>query len=145
MKYGEKKISKFNVKKDFEIWENTSKQDYVIYVTLPEFVCFCPRSGYPDFATIYIAYVPDKFVAELKALKLYINSFLNRYISHENVVNEIYETIDDKLKPKYLRVTGDFNPRGNVHTVIEVDSNMAREENYDTKFIKPAQIRKFER
>lgn len=145
MKYGEKIIKKFDPQKDLEIWENTAENDYAIYITLPEFVCFCPRSGYPDLATIFIAYVPNKFVIELKAIKLYINSFLNRKISHESAVNEIYSTLYDKLKPKYLRVTGDFNPRGNVHTVVEIDSNIANKQNYDTKFIKPAQIRNFER
>jgi 7-cyano-7-deazaguanine reductase len=84
----------------------------------------CPRSGYPDFATIYIEYIPKKYVVELKALKLYINSFMNRYISHEDSANEIYDTIYNKIKPKKLKVTADFKPRGNVHTVIEIDSEI---------------------
>jgi 7-cyano-7-deazaguanine reductase len=84
----------------------------------------CPRSGYPDFATIYIEYIPDEYVVELKALKLYINSFMNRYISHEDSANEIYDTIYNKIKPKKLKVIADFNPRGNVHTVIELDSEI---------------------
>jgi 7-cyano-7-deazaguanine reductase len=82
----------------------------------------CPRSGYPDFATIYVEYIPDKFVVELKALKLYINSFSKRYISHEDSVNEIYDLLEKKLKPKSLKVIADFNPRGNVHTIVEIDS-----------------------
>ncbi len=56
---------------------------YTINITLPEFTCKCPFSGYPDFATIYVSYVPDQRVVELKAIKLYINSYLDRYISHE--------------------------------------------------------------
>ena len=83
----------------------------------------CPRSGYPDFATIYIEYTPDKFVVELKAIKLYINSFMFRYISHENSANEIYDVIWEKIKPKNLKLIADFKPRGNVHTVIEIDSS----------------------
>jgi 7-cyano-7-deazaguanine reductase len=123
MKYGEKEIKEFDVKKDLEIWPNEHKKDYLIKVTLPEFMALCPRSGYPDFATMYIEYTPDKYVVVLKALKLYINSFMNRYISHENSANEIYDTIYSKIKPKYLKLTADFKPRGNVHTVIEIDSS----------------------
>ncbi len=122
MKYGEKEISKFDVEKDLEIWENKHKKDYVIKITLPEFMALCPRSGYPDFATIYLEYTPDKWVVELKAIKLYINSFMMRNISHEDSANEIYDVLMQKLKPKWLKVVADFNPRGNVHTVIEIDS-----------------------
>lgn len=122
MKYGEKEINEFNVE-DMEIWPNENKKNYLIKVTLPEFMALCPRSGYPDFATIYLEYTPDAYVVELKALKLYINSFMNRHISHENAANEIYDTIYNKIKPKYLKLTADFNPRGNVHTVIEIDSS----------------------
>lgn len=122
MKYGEKIISKFDIKKDLEIWPNEHKRNYIIKLTLPEFSCLCPRSGYPDYATIFIEYSPDKWVVELKAIKLYINSFRNRYISHENSANEIYEVLQSKLQPKYLKIIADFNPRGNVHTQIEIDS-----------------------
>ena len=128
MKYGEQIIKEFDVEKDLEIWPNQHKKNYVIKLTLPEFCCLCPRSGYPDFATIYIDYIPDELVVELKAIKLYINSFMNRNISHENSANEIYDLLDSKLKPKWLKVVADFNPRGNVHTVIEIDSKMVRGE-----------------
>jgi len=122
MKYGEKEIREFDVDKDLEIWPNEHKKDYLIKVTLPEFMALCPRSGYPDFATIYIEYTPDEFVVELKAIKLYINSFMFKYISHENSANEIYDVIWEKIKPKTLKLIADFKPRGNVHTVIEIDS-----------------------
>ncbi|NPA60384.1 MAG: NADPH-dependent 7-cyano-7-deazaguanine reductase QueF [Epsilonproteobacteria bacterium] len=126
LKYGEKEIKEFNVDTDLEIWENKHKKDYLIKVTLPEFMCLCPRSGYPDFATIYLEYRPDKWVVELKAIKLYINSFMTRHISHEDSANEIYDLLEQKLKPKYLKVVADFNPRGNVHTIIEIDSDQVR-------------------
>jgi 7-cyano-7-deazaguanine reductase len=122
MKYGEKEIKNFNVEKDLEIWENKHKKNYTIKIELPEFTCLCPRSGYPDFAKIYIEYIPKKYVVELKALKLFINSFRDRYISHEDSANEIYDVLFKKLKPKYLKLIADFYPRGNVHTVIEIDS-----------------------
>jgi 7-cyano-7-deazaguanine reductase len=122
MKYGEKIVSEFDVEKDLEIWPNEHEREYLIKMTLPEFSCLCPRSGYPDYATIYLEYTPDKWVVELKAIKLYINSFRDRHISHENTANEIYGVLEEKLKPKYMKITADFNPRGNVHTVIEIDS-----------------------
>lgn len=122
MKYGEKIVSEFDVNKDLEIWPNAHKKNYLIKMTLPEFSCLCPRSGYPDYATIYLEYTPNEYVVELKAIKLYINSFRERSISHENTANEIYDILDEKLKPKYMKVTADFNPRGNVHTVVEIDS-----------------------
>ena len=123
LKYGAKEIASFDINKDLEIWPNKHDKNYVIKVTLPEFMALCPRSGYPDFATIYIEYTPDKFVVELKALKLYINSFMTRNVSHEDSANEIYDVIETKIKPKWLKVVADFNPRGNVHTVIEIDSD----------------------
>ncbi len=122
MLYGEKEIAEFDIEKDLEIWENKNSKNYWIKIELPEFCCRCPRSGYPDFATIYIDYMPDKWVVELKALKLYVNSFLDRHISHENSANEIYDAIYSRIKPKEMRFKMDFNPRGNVHTVIEIDS-----------------------
>ena len=128
MKYGEKIVTEFDIEKDLEIWPNNHKKNYTIKMTLPEFCCLCPRSGYPDFATIYIDYIPNEFVVELKAIKLYINSFMTRNISHENSANEIYDTLVSKINPKWLKVVADFNPRGNVHTVIEIDSNTVNKE-----------------
>lgn len=128
MRYGEKILNEFNPEKDLEIWENKHKKNYVIKITLPEFTCLCPRSGYPDFATIYLEYIPNEWVVELKAIKLYINSFMNKNISHEDSINEIYDLLEKKLKPKWMKIVGDFNPRGNVHTVIEIDSNLVKKQ-----------------
>ncbi|NER21341.1 MAG: NADPH-dependent 7-cyano-7-deazaguanine reductase QueF [Symploca sp. SIO1C2] len=93
---------------------------YKINITLPEFTCKCPFSGYPDFATIHITYVPDERVVELKAIKLYINSYRDRYISHEESVNQILDDFVEICEPLEVTIKGDFSPRGNVHTVIEV-------------------------
>ena len=123
MKYGEKEIVEFDINKEENFWPNTNEKNYTINIELPEFMAKCPRSGYPDFATIKIEYVPNKLVIELKALKLYINSFMNKEISHENTANEIFDTLYEKLNPRFMKVIADFEPRGNVHTVIEVDSS----------------------
>lgn len=94
---------------------------YTINITLPEFTCKCPFSGYPDFATIHVSYVPDQRVVELKAIKLYINSYRDRYISHEESINQILDDLVAACNPLEMRIQGDFTPRGNVHTVIEVE------------------------
>lgn len=120
MKYGEKKIK--NVR--LETWENPhGERDYEIDISFPEFTCLCPRSGYPDYAVIRITYVPDKKIVELKSLKLYLNAYRNLYISHEESTNRIFAELEKKLKPRFLEVVGDFNPRGNVKTVIRVSSD----------------------
>lgn len=122
MKYGEKEIKEFDIKDKNNYWPNEHKKNYTINIELPEFMCKCPRSGYPDFANLKLEYVPNKKVIELKALKLYINSFMYREISHENGSNEIYDALYKALKPKKMRLTADYNPRGNVHTIITIDS-----------------------
>ncbi|HMK61278.1 MAG TPA: preQ(1) synthase [Dissulfurispiraceae bacterium] len=119
MKYGEKTVAKA----ELEIWPNPNlERDYEINISFPEFTCLCPRSGYPDFATIKIVYVPAKKIVELKALKLWLNSFRDRHISHEEVTNLIFGELQKALKPRFLEVIGDFNPRGNVKTVVRVAS-----------------------
>ena len=127
MRYGEKEIANFDVEKDLEVWENRPDNRYKIDIELPEFSALCPRSGYPDYATIRVEYIPKKWVVELKALKLYINSFRNRYISHEESANEIFSNLVKKLQPECLKLIADFYPRGNVHTVIEIDTEMQLE------------------
>lgn len=123
MKYGEKEIQEFDINSNENYWPNTHKKNYTINIELPEFMCLCPRSGYPDFATLSLSYEPNELVIELKALKLYINSFMTKHISHENSANEIYDVLHSKLKPKSMKLIADFNPRGNVHTIIEIDSS----------------------
>jgi len=98
---------------------------YDIHITLPEFTCKCPFSGYPDFATIDVSYVPDQRVVELKAIKLYINSYRDRHISHEEAVNQILDDFVAACDPLEARIKGDFSPRGNVHTVIEASHRKA--------------------
>jgi len=122
MKYGEEEIKDFNIKNKENFWPNEHKKNYTINIELPEFMCLCPRSGYPDFATLKLSYEPNDLVIELKALKLYINSFMYRHISHENSANEIYDALFQNLEPKSIKLIADFNPRGNVHTIIEINS-----------------------
>lgn len=117
MKYGERHIAQRNL---MTFPNPRVGRRYNINITLPEFTCKCPFSGYPDFATIDITYVPDLRVVELKAIKLYINSFRDLYISHEESVNQILDDFVAACDPIEVIIKGDFAPRGNVHTVIEV-------------------------
>ena len=123
MKYGEAIVKNFDIDKDLEIWPNKHSKNYTINITFPEFSCLCPRSGYPDYATFYLEYVPNELVVELKAVKLYINAFRDRHISHEDSANEFFDILYEKLKPRHMKLKADFQPRGNVHTIIDIDSD----------------------
>ncbi len=118
MKYGERAIAEGEL---ITFPNPRIGRRYTIDITLPEFTCKCPFSGYPDFATIHISYIPDQSVVELKAIKLYINSYRDRYISHEESVNQILDDFVAACDPLLAKVKGDFSPRGNVHTVVEVE------------------------
>jgi 7-cyano-7-deazaguanine reductase len=107
---------------ELERWPNPRpERDFLIHEELPEFTCLCPRSGFPDFATLLLDYVPGPWVVELKSLKLYINGFRDRAISHEATVNEVAEALVELLQPRRLRLAGRFTRRGNIDTSIVVD------------------------
>ncbi|NJN62923.1 MAG: NADPH-dependent 7-cyano-7-deazaguanine reductase QueF [Coleofasciculaceae cyanobacterium RL_1_1] len=117
MKYGERAIAEGQL----TTFPNPRPgRAYNVNITLPEFTCKCPFSGYPDFATIKIDYVPDQRVVELKALKLYINSYRDMFISHEESVNKILDDFVNACDPLEVTIVGDYLPRGNVHTVVTV-------------------------
>jgi 7-cyano-7-deazaguanine reductase len=101
-----------------EKWPNPSENAYSIHLEHPEFTALCPRSGYPDFGTIVVDYQPHEWVVELKAFKLYINSFRNQRISHEGITNQVCDRLWTELQPTGIRVIGDFTRRGGVKTVI---------------------------
>lgn len=88
---------------------------YLIPIEAFEFTSLCPRTGQPDFATIYINYIPDKLCVESKALKLYLFSFRNTGEFMEDVTNRIAKDLIKLLKPKYLEVHSKFNSRGGIY------------------------------
>jgi 7-cyano-7-deazaguanine reductase len=98
----------------------TKKRKYEVEFTCPEFTCLCPKTGFPDFATIYIKYSPDQWCVELKSLKLYINKFRDQGVFHEDVTNIIADDLIQLLDPSEIEVVADFNVRGNIHTVVRV-------------------------
>ncbi|TAK25449.1 MAG: NADPH-dependent 7-cyano-7-deazaguanine reductase QueF [Chloroflexota bacterium] len=96
------------------------KRDYLISCVAPEFTCLCPRSGFPDFATIHLRYVPEASIVELKSLKLYINKYRNEHVFHEAAINQICDDLVACVAPRWIEVVGDFTVRGNIRTVITV-------------------------
>jgi 7-cyano-7-deazaguanine reductase len=108
-----------------ERWPNPETgQRYRVNFSFPEFTCLCPRSGYPDFATIRIEYIPRNFIVELKSLKLYLNGFRQEAHSHEGATNRIFRDLSALLEPQFMEVVGDFNVRGNLKTVVTVNTEL---------------------
>lgn len=114
-----KKITKYTYDNpDFHTLETFQnrypKREYIINIRISEFTCLCPVTGQPDFGTICITYVPDKKCIESKALKLYLCAFRNYGIFYEDCVNKILDDCVKTCKPRWMRVSGDFLPRGGI-------------------------------
>lgn len=90
------------------------QRDYFIKFNCPEFTSLCPMTGQPDFATIYISYIPDEKCVESKSLKLYLFSFRNQGDFHEDCINMIMNDLIALLEPRYVEVWGKFTPRGGI-------------------------------
>lgn len=104
-----------------ECFENQFK-NYEITISIPEFTSVCPRTGLPDFGTITIRYVPNQWCVELKSLKMYILAYRNLGIFYENAVNRILRDFVKASKPIRATVTGEFNVRGGMKSIIEASS-----------------------
>lgn len=103
---------------EIECWEN-QYPDYEIEITLPEYTAICPRTGLPDFGTLYVSYIPDKQCLELKSLKEYITAYRNLGIFYENAVNRILRDLVEACKPISMLVRGEFTPRGGIQSRVE--------------------------
>jgi 7-cyano-7-deazaguanine reductase len=113
---GKKTNYKFEYNKDFlEAFENKHQErDYWVKFNCPEFTSLCPITGQPDFASIYISYIPDRNMVESKSLKLYLLSFRNHGVFHEDCVNIIMNDLIELMDPRYIEVWGKFMPRGGL-------------------------------
>lgn len=101
--------------KVLETFENKHQEnDYFVKFNCPEFTSLCPITGQPDFATIYISYVPSVSMVESKSLKLYLFSYRNHGGFHEDCVNIIMKDLIKLMDPKYIEVWGKFTPRGGI-------------------------------
>lgn len=109
-------------RKTLETFPNPNvDRDYTIRMRIPEFTCLCPKTGQPDFATLFLEYVPNAVCVELKSLKLYIWSYRNEGAFHEAVTNRIVDDLVRLMKPRFLRLTADFNVRGGIFTTVVVE------------------------
>lgn len=93
-------------------------KDYTVHLETPEFTCICPKTGLPDFANIRMTYIPDKLCAELKSFKLYLYSYRNVGIFHENVANKILDDFVAAAKPRWAQIACEFNIRGGIKTTV---------------------------
>ena len=123
--YGDIAIADAADPSHWELWAAPAHPE-VLYQRFPEFTCRCPRSGYPDFATVHLVVIPDQQVVELKHLKLWFNSFRDRQISHEAASAEVLETIAGAIAPHLLFVLMEYTPRGNLTTFPMVEHRSPR-------------------
>ena len=102
--------------------ENKYKdKDYIIELKTDEFTSVCPKTGLPDFAEIIIQYKPDRYLVEEKSLKLYLNAYRNLPIFQEHATNKVMEDFVKKVKPRRLKVTTLWHPRGGISAKVEVE------------------------
>ncbi len=108
--------------KNLETFANPKpERDYQIAFDCPEFTCLCPLTGQPDFARIRIEYVPDQLCVELKSLKLYLWSYRDEGAFHEAVINRILDDLAAAIRPRQMKVTGEFAVRGGIATVVTAE------------------------
>lgn len=111
----------------FELFDNPNPgRDYTITIRCPEFTSVCPKTGQPDFGTILVEYIPDKLCIELKSLKLYMQSFRNKGIFYEALTNEIIDDLTAACRPRRMKVTSSFTPRGGITTDVCVEYKATR-------------------
>ena len=112
--------------KDLETFPNPKpERDFAIHMQIPEFTCLCPKTSQPDFATLFLDYIPDAKCVELKSLKLYIWSFRNEGKFHEAVTNEILDDLVRATAPRFMRLTARFFVRGGIFTTVAAEHRKA--------------------
>ena len=100
-------------------------RDFLIHMQIPEFTCLCPMTAQPDFATLFLDYIPDEKCVELKSLKLYIWSFRDEGKFHEAVTNEILDDLAAATSPRFMRLTAKFFVRGGIFTTVVAEHRKA--------------------
>ena len=95
-------------------------RDYVITHVCPEFTSLCPVTGQPDYGTLTFTFIPDQKCVELKSLKFYLQSYRNQGVFYERLTNEIVDDLVSVMKPRYLKLTSEFTPRGGLHSKVVV-------------------------
>jgi 7-cyano-7-deazaguanine reductase len=100
-------------------------RDYRIHMEIPEFTCLCPKTAQPDFATLYLDYIPDRTCVELKSLKLYIWWYRDQGAFHEAVTNRILDDLVRATAPRFMRLTAKFFVRGGIFTTVVAEHRQA--------------------
>jgi len=117
--------------KVLEVFKNQyPNRDYMVSHIAPEFTSLCPKTGQPDFGKIMIEYIPDKLCVELKSLKIYLSSYRNDGIFYESVTNKILDDLVSVCKPRYMKITADFNVRGGISSVIVAEHKKINKKNF---------------
>ena len=114
-------------KYEFELFDNPRPgRDYTITMRCPEFTSVCPKTGQPDFGEITIQYRPGKLCLELKSLKFYMQSYRNQGIFYEKLTNDILDDLSAACKPKWMKITSCFTPRGGITTEVVAETGQAQ-------------------
>jgi len=109
-------------KPELDLFDNPCPQrDYTITIRCPEFTSVCPKTGHPDFGELTIVYCPDQTCIELKSLKYYMQSFRNKGIFYEALTNEILDDLTRACKPRWMKLTSSFTPRGGISSDVLVE------------------------
>ena len=109
-------------KPKLELFDNTHpERDYSITISCPEFTSLCPRTGQPDFGEVVVEYCPDKLCIELKSLKFYMQSYRNEGVFYETLTNNILDDLCDACKPRWMKITSRFTPRGGITTQVTAE------------------------
>ena len=110
-----------------EVWKNQyPDKTYTICLDIPEFTCICPKTGLPDFAQIKIEYSPQEYCIELKSFKMYTIFYRNLGVFHEHVINRMLDDFVAACKPRWVKITGEFNPRGGITTIVICEHKQGR-------------------
>jgi len=111
--------AKSSPRRELDTFNNPNPgRDYSIRIRIPEFTCLCPKTGQPDFATLFLDYIPEAACVELKSLKEYIWSYRDEGAFHEAVTNSILADLVTALDPRFARLTARFNVRGGIFTTV---------------------------
>lgn len=88
-----------------------------------EFSAVCPFSGLPDYATLFLEYIPERTIVELKSLKYYLVSYRNVGIFQEPATARLYKDLEALLQPHFLCVKTVYNTRGGIDATCEIRSD----------------------
>ena len=113
-------------RRELETFNNPNPgRDYSIRIRIPEFTCLCPKTGQPDFATLFLDYIPEAACVELKSLKLYTWSYREEGAFHEAITHQVLDDLVAALNPRYARLTARFNVRGGIYTTVVAEHRAA--------------------